>query len=148
MYGTTKINNKQSLPLLKYKVPLKEKKSFWSIFFKILPFFKKGMLTKELMCLNFYYMQSKNEHLKLLDYLKGDKPKQINTKLFFDFIETLEDNSQLLTQSFKPAVKLKTFYTRTSARIKFEDKNGNGADPKVKFRIEFYDDKTAKAILL
>lgn len=121
MYGISKINNKQSLPLLKYNVPLKNNKQ------------------KELLCLNFYYMQSKYEHLKLLDYLKGDNLKQINTKEFFDFIENLENDTQILSEDFKPAIKLKIFKTRTSVRIKFEDENGNGVDPKIEFTLSLFD---------
>lgn len=130
IFGMTEINNKQSLPLLKYSVPLKNKKK------------------KELMCLNFYYMQSKYEHLKLLDYLKGDNTKQINTKDFFDFIETLENDAQILSEEYRPAIKLKSFGTRTSNRFQFVDENNNSIIPKVKCRIEFYEDKSAKAILL
>lgn len=145
IYGTTEIFNKQSFPLLKYNVPLKERKSFLDFLFKLLPFLKKESPKKELMCLNFYYMQSKYEHLKLLDYLKGDEAKQVNTKIFFDFIESLEDDSQTLTEDFKPAVKLKTFKTRTSAQIKFEDENENATDPKIKFTVAFFNEGTVKA---
>jgi len=130
MYGTTNIYNKQSLPLLKYNIPLKKDKQ------------------KELMCLNFYYMQSKDEHLKLLDYLEGDKSKQVKTKQFFDFIDKLKDDSQMLSKEYKPAIKLKSFGTRTSNRFQFVDENNNVVIPKVKCRIEFYEDRTAKAILL
>lgn len=139
MFGTTEIKNKQSLPILKYNVPLKKKKSCFNFLFKT------KALTKELMCLNFYYMQTKNEHQSLLEYLKEDNPKQVHTKEFFDFIEMLEDDSQILTEDFYPAVKLKTFKTRTSVRIKFEDKNGNGVDPKIQFTLAFFDDGNAKA---
>jgi len=84
-------------------------------------------------------MQSKYEHLKLLDYLKGDNLKQINTKEFFDFIENLENDTQILSEDFKPAIKLKIFKTRTSVRIKFEDENGNGVDPKIEFTLSLFD---------
>ncbi len=80
-------------------------------------------------CLNWAYHLSNAEQQAILDYMKGDKLKQQNTNGYLDYLASLPDDSQQLSESFKPAVKLKALKTRGSMRVRFENENSDAVEP-------------------
>ncbi|KGJ90710.1 hypothetical protein [Colwellia psychrerythraea] len=98
--------------VINYDVPLKEKKSI------------------NLFVVNFLIFLTKEQIFSGIDYLIN--PKKENNKRFFEFLNTLPFEFQMLPQEFHPAVKTLMTKTRSGMRISFLDSNGNPCQPGVK----------------
>lgn len=80
-------------------------------------------------CVNWSFGLSDQDIESILTYMQGDKVKQINTKQYFEEINSMADDSKTLPAEFSPATKLKTMKTRSSMLIHFEDANGVQVKP-------------------
>ena len=102
-----KSNVRASSPILEYKIPYFDEKY---------------------LCLNYLFTMDNREIKKLWKLLESEpKGKGCTTKEFCNHIDNLEDNG-VIFEELKPIHKIKVMQTETGAKIKFEDRCGNGTD--------------------
>lgn len=102
-----KSNVRASSPILEYKIPCFDEKY---------------------LCLNYLFTMDNREIKKLWKLLESEpKGKGCTTKEFCNHIDNLEDNG-VIFEELKPIHKIKVMQTETGAKIKFEDRCGNGTD--------------------
>ncbi len=96
-----------SSPILEYKIPTLDK-NYW--------------------CLNYLFTMDKDKIEKLWENLESEpKGKQCTTQRFYDYTFSLDDSGEVF-ENLEPIYKIKVMMTETSAKIKFENKDGNGTD--------------------
>jgi len=102
-------NVRASSPILEYQIPCFDEKY---------------------LCLNYLFTMDSREIKKLWKLLESEpKGKGCTTKKFYDYIFSLNDRGKSF-EHFEPIHKIKVMMTETGAKIKFEDRCGNGIDSK------------------
>lgn len=111
---------KRYSPLLQFDVPLKE-----------------GRTSTKRWCLNWAAMIDRPFlQAKLSDLVS---PKKQNSENFVRYMLSLPDDSQALSEEFRPAVSISYMKARGSMRVKFSDQNGCGVKPGSGWTITVYE---------
>jgi hypothetical protein len=100
-------NVRASSPILEYQIPNTDEKN---------------------LCLNYLFTIDKNDINKLWHMLENEpKGKNTTTKTFYDYMISLDDNG-VVFKNLEPIFKIKIMLTQSGAKVKFEDKCGNGTE--------------------
>lgn len=96
-----------SSPILEYEIPNTDEKN---------------------LSLNYLFTMDENNINKLWQLLANEpKGKKTSTEKFYDFIIALDDHG-VIFENLEPIYKIKIMLTQSSAKVKFEDKCGNGTE--------------------
>lgn len=128
VFGNRKINGYQiwnavTNTLLKQKVFESHMRASSPILEYLIP-----SLDESCWCLNYLFTMDNREIKKLWELLESEpKGKSCTTKKFHDYIFLLDDTGEIF-EHIEPIHKVKVMMTETRAKIKFEDRCGNGID--------------------
>ncbi len=100
-------NIRASSPILEYQIPNTDEKN---------------------LCLNYLFTMDENDINKLWHMLENEpKGKNTTTKTFYDYMISRDDNG-VVFKNLEPIFKIKIMLTQSGAKVKFEDKCGNGTE--------------------
>ena len=106
------INPKGNLPIIKYSIPLKEKKVDYK------------------WCINYTFFLTRKQIQTASNYLIS--PKKEHFIKYINFVNKIPYELQVVDKEFSPAKYMKTMTTRSGMRMVFLDENMNGCVPNIK----------------
>jgi hypothetical protein len=86
-------------------------------------------------CLNWSHFLSPSTIQLGLQQMGGDLEKQKKTTEYLELLGQIPDDAQVLPPEFAPAKRMKVMKARSGMRVKFEDDDGNGVNPRCEYTI-------------